>query len=314
MWKNRSVFVFICLAFTLFVFAGLWLLNSTKSTQTVDVVYGRKFGMALTMDVMQPKTPNGIGVIFLISAGFRSDARWSETGFIEPEFYKPFLERGQTVFLISHSASPKFTVQEIVKDIYRAVRFIRYHAETYKIDPDKIAITGASSGGYLSLLVATGIGDELEPVSKDIPPSMALRPDPVDSVSARIQAAGVFYPPADLMNYSKDGQSYLEKAPDFVRQSWGLTDKPWEEQIAVLRSLSPYEFVTNKTPPIILIHGARDPYVPLRQSERFLSKLKENEVPSTLIVKEDGNHGWGNIEVEYQKVAEWFEQHLLTTP
>src|SRR6188768_3167308 len=150
---NRSWLVFAFVILTFVVLTGVWLmLGSSKPQQLHDVVYGRKSGMALTMDILQPKEPNGIGVIFLISAGFRSDARWIETGFIQPEFYEPFLKRGHTVFLISHSASPKFTAREIVKDVYRAARFIRYHATEYNVNPDRLAITGTSSGGYLSLL------------------------------------------------------------------------------------------------------------------------------------------------------------------
>src|SRR5439155_20249639 len=38
-----------------------------------DVIYRRKFGTALTMDVFTPKkTPNGVSVIFVISGGFVS--------------------------------------------------------------------------------------------------------------------------------------------------------------------------------------------------------------------------------------------------
>jgi len=37
--------------------------------RTSDVIYGRKAGMALTMDVFQPAQKNGDGVIFLVSGG-----------------------------------------------------------------------------------------------------------------------------------------------------------------------------------------------------------------------------------------------------
>jgi hypothetical protein len=38
-----------------------------------EVIYGRKFGTALTLDVLQPSKTNGIGVIWVISGGFYSD-------------------------------------------------------------------------------------------------------------------------------------------------------------------------------------------------------------------------------------------------
>ena len=39
---------------------------------TPDVVYGHKAGMALTFDVIQPKKPNGAGVLFMMSGGWVS--------------------------------------------------------------------------------------------------------------------------------------------------------------------------------------------------------------------------------------------------
>ena len=40
--------------------------------RTEDVIYGRKFGTALTMDVFQPPKPNGAAVIFCVSGGWFS--------------------------------------------------------------------------------------------------------------------------------------------------------------------------------------------------------------------------------------------------
>ena len=42
------------------------------------------------------------------------------------------------------------------------MRFIRYHAKDYGIDPDRIGITGASAGGHLSLMLGTA-GDKGDP-------------------------------------------------------------------------------------------------------------------------------------------------------
>jgi hypothetical protein len=44
--------------------------------RTEDIVYGRLYGSALTMDVLKPTTqPNGAGVVWVVSGGwFRSAA------------------------------------------------------------------------------------------------------------------------------------------------------------------------------------------------------------------------------------------------
>src|SRR5436190_1321404 len=74
-----------------------------------DVIYGRKFGTALTMDVFQPARPNGIGVLFMVSGGWVSAHENIPVGFA-----KPLTDRGQTIFAIVHGSQPKFSVPEIL--------------------------------------------------------------------------------------------------------------------------------------------------------------------------------------------------------
>src|SRR6516164_6067002 len=120
-------------------------------TRKEDVIYGRKYGTALTMDVFTPRAnAKGIGVVFVVSGGF-----FSSHAAINPSFIRPFIDRGFTVFAVVHGSQPRFTVPEIIQDMNRSVRFIRHHARDYGIDPDQIGIYGASAGGHLSLMLGT---------------------------------------------------------------------------------------------------------------------------------------------------------------
>ena len=100
-----------------------------KPERTRDVIYGRKYGLALTMDVFTPKKPNGFGVISVVSGGWFSD-----TKSINVAFYQELIDRGYTVFAVVHGSQPKFTLPEIIEDMHRAVRFIRFNAKKYAID------------------------------------------------------------------------------------------------------------------------------------------------------------------------------------
>jgi hypothetical protein len=51
---------------------GLPSEGSTLAQITTDVVYGHKFGLAMTFDVYQPPDPNGAGVILINSGGWHS--------------------------------------------------------------------------------------------------------------------------------------------------------------------------------------------------------------------------------------------------
>src|SRR4051812_6630153 len=71
-------------------------------TRKEDVIYGRKFGTALTMDVFTPKgKPNGAGIIFCVSGGWRSDKDMLTPGNIAT-YVVPFTERGYVVFTVMH--------------------------------------------------------------------------------------------------------------------------------------------------------------------------------------------------------------------
>ena len=128
----------------------------------VDVVYGRKHGMALTLDVFTPKdnprySQHGPAIVWVVSGGWFSFHEGIQLPMIEE-----FLKRGYTVFAVVHGSQPRFTIPEITKDMNRAVRFIRYHAKDYQIDPDRIGVTGGSAGGHLSLMQGTAgdLGDK----------------------------------------------------------------------------------------------------------------------------------------------------------
>jgi acetyl esterase/lipase len=254
--------------------------------------------MALTMDVLKPAKQNGIGVIFLVSGGFKSGMDLVASERFGGVVLKPFLDRGQTVFAVSHSAQPKFNVMEIVPDIHRAVRFIRIHAREYGVDPDRLGIVGTSSGGFLALSIAAG-GKPGDPAAKD----------PVDRASSRVQAAACFCPGSDLVNYS-EGRSVVERDPVKAAAIFGVQDLAKEEQIRALQELSPVAGVNRDTPPTLIIHGDADDQVPYQQSERFIAKLAENDVPHQLITRKNAGHKWPEMSKDDELRADWFDKYL----
>jgi acetyl esterase/lipase len=288
----------------LFLFLALGHARAQETTRVRDVVYGHKFGMALTLDVLRPAKPNGAGVIFMVSGGFNSDMAAVDAGFFGPAVLKPMLDRGYTLFLVCHGSQPKFTVSEIVSDIHRSVRFIRVHAKDYGVDPDRLGIMGISSGGYLSLAIGTQVKSG-DPQAKDA----------FDRASSRVQAVACFCPPSDLVDYGKTGRSILEYEPvKFVWHAFGLEGKARDEQIRALRELSPFASISKQTPPTLIIHGDADPLVPYEQSERLVAKLADNGVPHELVTRKGAGHVWPTIGKDVTLLADWFDKYLATPP
>lgn len=261
-----------------------------------DVIYLKTEGVALTFDVFTPEKPNGTAVIKIVSGGWKSSHER-----ITDDYSKPYTDHGYTVFAIVHGSQPRYKVRDIMGYMHRAVRFIRYNADRWNIDPNRIGVTGASAGGHLSLILATkgGPGD---PNAKD----------PVDRASSAVQAAAVFYPPTDYRNWAETGDMAVGVGKQARWQpAFGPESETAEGREALGHAMSSIYHISSSTAPVYIIHGDADPVVPLFQSESFGKIAKSKGVPFKLVVKKGAKHGWKNrIEDEPQFVA-WFDQHLL---
>lgn len=276
-------------------------------TRKSDVIYGRKFGTALTMDVFTPKAPNKAAVVIVVSGGF-----FSSHDAINPATARAFLDRGYTVFTVVHGSQPRFTIPEIVQDMNRAVRFIRHHAPEYGIDPDRIGVSGASAGGHLSLMLGTA-GTAGDPKAKD----------PVDRESSRVQAVACFFPPTDFLNFGATGKEMIhakDHAPPFRAafdyHEFDPTEKLYvpikddDKLRKIAKEISPVTHVTPDDPPTLIIHGDADQLVPLQQSEEIVEKLKGLGIATKLVVKPGAGHGWLTILADMNAFADWFDTHL----
>jgi acetyl esterase/lipase len=286
--------------------------STAKSSRQSDVIYGRKFGMALTMEILTPATRNGIGVLWVASSSGRS----SRDQTLQDSFERriaPLLEHGYTVFAIIHGSAPIFNVQDQINDVRRAVRFVRHRAADFGIDGQRLGISGSSAGGLLALIVAMQERDG-DPTSDDV----------VERESSRVQAVGGFFPPTDLVNFGDSGESVV----DLMRKRDGSVDPTFqfydldpktgarrsitaaEEEIRMLREYSPLTHVTAGDPPTVLIHGDQDKAVPVQQSRRLVERLNDAKVPARLVVREGVAHAYPGWEADTALIADWFDAHL----
>lgn len=95
---------------------------------------------------------------------------------------------GFQCFVVNYRLLP-YSQQEAGLDLQRAVRFVREHANDYRIDPNNIAVMGFSAGAILSGEQAlhfqgsangTAVSDE-------------YRPDSLDAMNADVKAVGLIY-------------------------------------------------------------------------------------------------------------------------
>jgi acetyl esterase/lipase len=272
-----------------------WAQTNVDFTRTEDVIYGRKFGTALTLDVFQPRPANGVGIILMVSGGW-----FSSHESINADYFRALLNRGYTVFAVVHGSQPKFVITEIVPDINRAVRFIRHNAAHYGVDPNRLGITGGSAGGHLSLTMGTQGG-----------PGDANAKDPVDRESSAVQCVACFFPPTDFLNYSRPGEDAVGVGTlkDF-KSAFGPRADAEEGRQKLGREISPIYFIHSNMPPMLIIHGDADKLVPIYQAQTFVKRCEEVGSKAKLVVREGKQHGWPDMGKDMELLADWFDEYL----
>ena len=278
---------------------GLWWYFHPRFERVDGIVYTQRHGHALTFDLVRPVRPNGAGIAVMVSGSWRSGPE----GF-RPWMVAPLLRRGYTIFAVSHLSQPEATVMEIVEDIHRAVRFIRYHARDYGIDPNRLGATGGSAGGHLSLMLATCGG-----------PGTPDANDPIDRASSAVQAAAIFFPVTDLLNLGHSTENPGDGGPpkSFVK-AFGpqATDlAAWKE---IGREMSPIYHITADLPPVLIVHGGADTLVPLEQSQWFVTRARAARGTVELVVRPGKKHGWLTMFWDIRRFGDWFDRHLPPQP
>ncbi len=254
LWLGLRTLLAVALLLAVGIGAIWWYFNPTH-TRTSGIVYTQRHGHDLTFDIIRPARPNGLGVLLMLSGGWRSPKSESFRAFIAA----PLLRHGYTVFPVSHLSQPEATVTEIAEDVGRAVRFVRHHSADYGIDSKRMGVVGGSAGGHLSLVLATRGA-----------PGRPDAPDPIDQESGAVQSAAVFYPVTDLLNLGASTENLGDGGPP---KSFAKAFGPQSTNLAVWKvigaDLSPIYHITSNTPPILIICGGADTLVPPDQATRF---------------------------------------------
>lgn len=267
---------------------GWWWFHPAH-THTSGVVYAQRHGHDLTLDVIRPEHPNGIGVLAMVSGGWKS-----APGKFKPWMAASFLRQGHTVVAVSHLSQPEASIMEIVEDVQKAARHVKDHAKEYGIDPQRLGVIGGSSGGHLSLMLAT-----LGASAADGTPTSA------------VQAAAVFYPVTDLLNLGPSTENLGDGGPPkSFRKAFGPKGTDLVEWKTIGRDVSPIYHVTPKLPPVFIIHGDADTLVPLEQSQRFKQRAAELGHEVQLLVRPGKGHGWPTMLWDTHLFALWLDDQL----
>jgi acetyl esterase/lipase len=205
--------------------------------------------------------------------------------------FQGLLDKGFTVIPVRHGSSPKYVIPEIVADVRRAVRFVRFNATKWGIDKERLGVHGGSAGGHLSLVLGTA-SDAGDPNATE----------PFMRESNRVASVVAYFPPVDLRQ--------MARGPVPAAPGQRFPALNFEREKAA--DYSPLVHVTRDDPPTLLIHGDADELVNISHSQRMFKALQEAGVKSEFITLPGAAHGFRGDDATKARTAlvNWFEQTL----
>ncbi|WP_049971522.1 S9 family peptidase [Haladaptatus cibarius] len=149
------------------------------------------------------------------------------------------------------------------------------------VDPDRIVAMGGSYGGFMVLAALTEYPD--------------------------LWAAGV-----DIVGIA-NFVTFLENTGDWRRELREAEYGSLADDREFLESISPINNIRNIEAPLLVLHGANDPRVPVGEAEQIAEEAKEQGIPVEKLIFPDEGHGFSKLDnrIEaYTKTAEFLEKYV----
>lgn len=142
---------------------------------------------------------------------------------------------------------------------------------------------GGSYGGYLTLM------------------SLAIYPD---IWRCGVEIVGI----VNLVTFIKNTSPYRRK---YRMAEYGDPDKHGD----VMLRLSPISYIDRIRAPLMVIHGAKDPRVPVSEAEQLVDALRSRGIEVKYVRLEDEGHGISNVNNRvrvYSEALEFIASHIVS--
>jgi acetyl esterase/lipase len=223
--------------------------------------------------------------------------------------------KGYAVASVNYRLSDDATFPAQIEDCKAAVRWLRRNARSFQLDPDRVGAWGESAGGHLVALLGTA-GDvkEWDAQGKANADADAKR-NTDEPVSSRVQCVVDWYGPSDLAKMNAQAPPFAtmdHDSPDSPESK--LVGGPVQKNKDKAAKASPITYVTADDPPFLIMHGDKDPLVPIAQSQSLADALKAAGVDVTFQTIAGAGHGGpGFNSPEARRTVEaFFDKHLAT--
>lgn len=304
LWKVNTILVFRLLMVIL-IFNSLAIAQTSKDHQSAvftDIAYKEiASDSTVDLDIFLPDTSlSKFPVVVIIhGGGWAAGDKTLDSLYYMRRLKSELLKNGIAVVSINYRlVGKKIHLPTPIEDSKDAIRWLRAHAEEYKLDSSNIGLWGGSAGGHLALMVAYSTDDQFVG-----DPGLA-------SYSARVNYVIDNFGPTDLGHLFRVDLGwfgvlmfrlfYNDLYQLRERLIFAMTGLELKSNRKAVREIcaenSPINYVNRDTAvPTIIFHGTKDNVVPISQSKDLEQALDDASIENDFIKVPKGDHGFNNI-------------------
>jgi len=152
------------------------------------------------------------------------------------------------------------------------------------LDSERIAVTGGSYGGHMTLAVSTFYSDRIR---------------------CSVDIVGM----SNLVTFLEHTEAYRR---DLRRVEYGDERDPKIREF--LEKIAPMNNIERIKKPMFVIAGKNDPRVPVSESQQIVDALKKQGTPVWLLIAKDEGHGYRkkpNQDFQFYATVEFLQEYLL---
>jgi acetyl esterase/lipase len=256
-----------------------------------NLEYAVTDGKTLLLDLYMPANTNQAPLVIWVHGG-----AWKGGSKNNPQHAVKLLDDGFAVASINYRLSQEAIFPAQIVDCKAAVRWLRANAGNYDYNAEKIGVWGSSAGGHLVALMGTSGNLKRWDLGENLDHSSA------------VQAVCDWYGPSDFLKMDDLPGSFAhldENSPESMLIGGDIRKHPEK-----VREANPISYISENTPPFLIMHGKKDRTVIHQQSILLHDALKAHHIDSELILLENAGHGGKLWENQVSLVSEFFNTTL----
>ncbi len=277
----------------------------TGGERKLEVVYKKIAGKELKLDLYYPtarRSQKCPVVVFTHGGGWAAGSRYKAATGSFAVVFGQLLKQGFAVAPVTYRLAKKdrnVAMRDCVIDCKDAIRYLAKNSEALGIDPMRICVMGDSAGGHIAQMLLLASAEQL-------PGDAELANVPYRMIAGVSWYGPCDFEKTDLFKHDDRADFRDRFGPRILQSDSGSTDK-----LARYREVSPINYLSKDSPPLLMIQGDKDTTIPVKHAFYMKKKAEAVNAPVETMIIRNAGHNWRRVDADIDPSREAIIQRTV---